>query len=115
MRIIPTTLVIARLIGAHDPLDRRIIWLGVSGKSYPFALRDAYTDTPQGDSAWNDIWRWARQFRPNLIVVGRHMNELAALTPGETFTLRGVYARMMRTFEVTEVSPGEPFQPPRKF
>lgn len=112
LRLIPTTLVIEKLAAATDPLDPRMIRLGVSSVTYEFYLRDAFTDLEGGDTEWSSVWQSARQFRPNFQVQGGKTEELAAIKPGEVMTVRGMCFPATRTFEITEINPGAPFEEP---
>ena len=114
-RLIPTTLVIERPATIADRLDPHIIWLGVSDVTYGFYLHDAFTDAMGADSVWSTVWQWARQFRPNFQVEGPNMGKLAGIKPGEVVTVRGMCFPATRTFEITEISPGKPFDRPSAY
>jgi hypothetical protein len=112
---IPTTLVIVKPIRDPAPLDSDAIWLGVSGVSYGFRLLDAYTDVPDGDAVWMSVWQLAREFRPNFQVMGQNMEKVALIKTGQTVTVRGMYAPLTRTFEITEILEGRQFAPPSHY
>ena len=114
-RLIPTTLVIERLATIADPLDPRVIWLGVSDVNYGFYLHEAFTDSSGADSVWSTVWQWARQFRPNFQVQGPNMGKLAGIKPGEVVTVKGMCFPGTRTFEITDIIPGKPFDRPSAY
>src|SRR5215472_3584897 len=102
-----TTLVIAK--PAPDQLfgNKQIITLGVGTKEYKFLLNDAYVDDPGGRIQWPDIWQQVRVYRPNFVMQGPNVSMIENLNPGDTVTVKGMYAPLDRTFEVMFIQPGK--------
>jgi hypothetical protein len=111
---LPTTLVLEKPAPEHGFGTRRVISIGVKDQTYKFVLRDAYVDDPSGKWFWNDIWRSVEQFRPNFQAQGTDSDTFAKIKPGEVVTVTGMYSATTRTFEVTNVSPGEGNFGPKK-
>jgi hypothetical protein len=102
-----TTLVIAK--PAPDELfgNKQIITLGVGTKEYKFLLTDAYIDDPGGRIQWPDVWQQVRVYRPNFVLQGPNVSMIENLNPGDTVTVKGMYAPLDRTFEVMFIQPGK--------
>ena len=102
-----TTLVIAK--PAPDELfgNKQVITLGVGTKEYKFLLNDAYVDDPGGRIQWPDIWQQVRVSRPNFVMQGPNVSMIENLKPGDTATVKGMYAPLDRTFEVMFIQPGK--------
>jgi hypothetical protein len=107
---INTTLVISKPASLQIYTGQPIVTLGVGRQIYKFVLNDAYVDHPR--IRWPDIWEQVRIHRPNFVVQGPHSEEIEHLAPGETLTVRAMFAPLDRTFEIVFTQPGEgPFSP----
>jgi hypothetical protein len=107
---INTTLVISRPASLQIYTGQPIVTLGVGRKIYKFVLTDAYVDHPR--IRWPDIWEQVRIHRPNFVVQGPNSEAIEHLEPGETLTVKAMFAPLDRTFEIVFTEPGEgPFSP----
>lgn len=111
---LPTTLVLEKPAPEHGFGNRQVISVGVKDQTYRFVLRDAYVDDPAGKWFWDDVWRSVKEFRPNFQAQGTDSDAFAKIKPGEVVTVTGMYSATTRTFEVTNVSPGEGNFAPKK-
>jgi hypothetical protein len=113
---IPTTVVITKPAPGQIFGDAQTITMGVGAKTYKFGLKDAYVDDPRGKVRWPDIWQLVRQHRPNFNVTGVGEDVFEKLQPGQTMTVRGVFAPLNSNFEVigTEEGAGR-FGPAQKY
>src|SRR5579862_814536 len=111
-----TTLVITKPPPGEIYGDKQVVTMGVSGKTYKFLLNDAYVDDPRGIIHWPDVWELVRQYRPNFNVTGLGEDTFAKMEPGQTMTVRGMFAANNQTFEVmgTEQGGGR-FAPPQHY
>jgi len=101
-----TTMVITKPAPGTIYGDKQVVTMGVSGKTYKFLLNDAYVDDPRGIVHWPDIWELVRQYNPNFNVTGQGEDTFAKMQPGETLTVRGMFAANNQTFEVMGTQPG---------
>ncbi len=101
-----TTMVITKPAPGTIYGDKQVVTMGVSGKTYKFVLNDAYVDDPRGKVHWPDIWQLVRQYRPNFNVTGIGEDTFAKMQPGETLTVRGMFAANNQSFEVMGTEPG---------
>lgn len=101
---LPTTIVIAKPAPGQLFGDQQVITVGVQDKVYKFILKDAYVDSRVFH--WPDIWAQVQQLRPNLIAQGADAGQFAKIQPGQTVTIKGMYAPPDRTFEVVSVEQG---------
>ena len=102
-----TTLVIAKPAPEELFGNKQVITLGVGTKEYKFLLNDAYVDDPGGRIQWPDIWQQVRVSRPNFVMQGPNVSMIENLKPGDTATVKGMYAPLDRTFEVMFIQPGK--------
>ena len=102
-----TTLVIAKPAPEELFGNKQVITLGVGTKEYKFLLNDAYVDDPGGRIQWPDIWQQVRVSRPNFVMHGPNVSMIENLKPGDTATVKGMYAPLDRTFEVMFIQPGK--------
>jgi hypothetical protein len=100
----PTTLVITKPAPDQNFGDKQVVTMGVNGKTYKFLLKDAYVDDRKVH--WPDIWEQVRQYRPNFKVVGTGEDTFAKMQPGQTVTIKGMYAPLTQNFEVNNVEEG---------
>ena len=101
-----TTMVITKPAPGTIYGDKQVVTMGVSGKTYKFLLNDAYVDDPRGIVHWPDIWQLVRQYNPNFNVTGQGEDTFAKMKPGETLTVRGMFAANNQSFEVMGTEPG---------
>jgi hypothetical protein len=101
-----TTMVITKPAPGQIYGDKQVVTMGVSGKTYKFVLNDAYVDDPRGIVHWPDIWEAVRQYRPNFNVTGLGEDTFQKMQPGETLTVRGMFAANNQSFEVMSTQPG---------
>jgi hypothetical protein len=101
-----TTMVITKPAPGTIYGDKQVVTMGVSGKTYKFLLNDAYVDDPRGIIHWPDIWQLVRQYKPNFNVTGLGEDTFAKMQPGETLTVRGMFAANNQSFEVMGTEPG---------
>jgi hypothetical protein len=102
---IPTTIVIEKPAVGQTFGDKETVTMGVGAKSYKFILKDGYVDT-NGDVRWPTIWQQVRQYRPNFHVTGVGEDVFEKIQPGQTVTVRGMYAPLNQSFEVTSTDAG---------
>src|SRR5262249_46095188 len=102
---INTTLVISKIGPLQIYAGQPTITIGVGAKEYSFLLNDAYVDNSR--IRWPDIWEQVRVHRPNFVMQGPHTEDIEHLAPGETLTLKAMFAPLDRTFEVVFTQPGE--------
>ena len=113
---IPTTLIITKPAPGQIFGDKQTVTMGVNGKTYKFGLKDAYVDDPRGRIHWPDIWELVRQYRPNFNVAGLGEDTFEKMQPGQTMTVRGMFAANNQTFEVTGTEEGGgPFTPAQHY
>jgi hypothetical protein len=103
---LPTTLVITKPAPGQIFGDQQTVTMGVAGKTYMFALKDAYVDDPHNRIRWPDIWELVRQLQPNFNVVGVGEDAFAKIQPGQTMTVHGMFAPLNNNFEVVGVEEG---------
>jgi len=101
-----TTLVITKPAPGQIYGDKQVVTMGVGGKTYKFVLNDAYVDDPRGIIHWPDVWQVVRQYKPNFNVTGVGEDTFAKMEPGQTMTVRGMFAVNNQSFEVTGTEPG---------
>jgi hypothetical protein len=113
---IPTTVVVTKPAPGQMYGDQQVVTFGVKNKTYRFILKDAYVDDPRQVVHWIDIWQQVQQYRPNFQTQGADANVFEKLEPGQTMTVKGMYAPLNQTFEVvsTDVGGGA-FQPPSHY
>jgi hypothetical protein len=110
-----TTLVITKPAPGQIFGNKQVVTMGVGGKTYKFVLNDAYVDDPRGIVHWPDIWETVRQYNPNFNVTGLGEDTFAKMQPGQTLTVRGVFAANNQTFEVMGTEQGNQFAPGQHF
>jgi hypothetical protein len=101
-----TTMVITKPAPGQIYGDKQVVTMGVGAKTYKFVLNDAYVDDPKGIVHWPDIWEAVRQYRPNFNVTGLGEDTFQKMQPGETMTVRGMFAANNQNFEVMSAEPG---------
>jgi hypothetical protein len=107
-----TTMVITKPAPGQIYGDKQTVTMGVGGKTYKFVLNDACVDDPRGIIHWPDVWELVRQYRPNFNVTGMGEDTFEKMQPGQTLTVRGMFAANNQTFEVMGTQPGGgPFAP----
>jgi hypothetical protein len=113
---LPTTVVVAKPAPGQIYGDAQVVTFGVKNKTYKFILKDAYVDDPRQIVHWPDIWQQVQQYRPNFQTQGVDADTFEKIEPGQTLTVRGMYAPLNQTFEVTgtEIGAGA-FQPPTHY
>lgn len=99
-----TTIIVTKPAPGQVYGDKQPITFGVGDKQYKFVLNDAYVDSRKYH--WPDIWEYVSQFRPNLVVQGGNGDQIVKIEPGQTVTIKGMFAAMDRTFEVMSVEQG---------
>lgn len=99
-----TTIIVTKPAPGQVYGDKQPITFGVGDKQYKFVLKDAYVDSRKYH--WPDIWEYVRVYKPNLVVQGGNADQIAKIEPGQTVTIRGMFAAMDRTFEVMSVEQG---------
>src|SRR5271168_1846418 len=104
-----TTLVITKPAPGTIYGNQQVVTMGVGGKTYKFVLNDAYVDDPRGIIHWPDVWQLVRQYKPNFNVTGVDEDTFAKMQPGETLTVRGMFAGNNQSFEVMGTEPGAGF------
>src|SRR5579862_6654775 len=111
-----TTMVITKPAPGEIYGNKQVVTMGVGGKTYKFLLNDAYVDDPRGIIHWPDVWELVRQYTPNFNVTGMGEDTFAKMEPGQTMTVRGMFAANNQTFEVmgTEQGGGR-FAPPQHY
>lgn len=113
---IPTTLVITKPAPGQIFGDSQTVTMGVNGKDFKFGLKDAYVDDPRGKIHWPDIWELVRQYRPNFNVTGVGEDTFEKIQPGQTMTVRGMFAPLNQNFEVVGTEEGAgPFAPAQHY
>src|SRR5271167_3346519 len=111
-----TTLVISKPAPGEIYGDNQTVTMGVGGKTYKFVLKDAYVDDPTGKVHWPDVWQLVRQYKPNFNVTGLGEDTFEKIQPGQTLTVRGMFAPLNQTFEVTGTEEGGgPFAPAQHY
>ena len=113
---LPTTVIITKPAPEEIFGDKPVITMGVGTKIYKFILKDAYVDDPHNRIRWPDVWQLVRQSRPNFRVTGVDSNVFEKIEPGQTMTVKGMFAGLNQTFEVTSAEPGAGvFAPPTHY
>ncbi len=111
---INTTIVISKPAPDQVYGNKQIVTMGVGSKEYKFVLEDAYVDVASDRVRWPDIWQQVRIYRPNFVMQGPNTDEIENLKPGETLTIKGMYAPLDRTFEIIFVQAGKGAFEPKK-
>jgi hypothetical protein len=101
-----TTIIITKPAPGEIYGDKQVVTMGVNGKTYKFLLNDAYVDDPRGIIHWPDVWELVRQYKPNFNVTGLGEDTFAKMEPGQTLTVRGMFAANNQSFEVMGTEPG---------
>lgn len=101
-----TTIVISKPAPGTIFGNQQVVTMGVNGKTYKFVLNDAYVDDPRGVVHWSDVWQLVRQYKPNFNVTGIDEDTFAKMEPGQTLTVRGMFAGNNQSFEVMGTQPG---------
>ena len=113
---LPTTVIVIKPGPGEIYGDKQVITMGVGTKIYKFILKDAYVDDPQNRVRWPDVWQLVRQSRPNFHVTGVDSNVFEKIEPGQTMTVKGMFAPLNQSFEVTAAEPGAGvFAPPTHY
>lgn len=99
-----TTIIVSKPAPGQTFGDEQLITFGVGDQQYKFVLKDAYVDSRKYH--WPDIWEYVSPHRPNLVVQGGNADQIAKIQPGQTATIKGMFAAMDRTFEVMSVEQG---------
>ncbi len=109
---LPTTLVLSKPAPGQIYGSKPTVTMGVGGKTYKFVLNDAYVDDPKRLLHWADVWQLVRQYNPNFNVSGLGEDTFEKMQPGQTLTVRGMFAVNNQTLEVTGTElGGGPFGP----
>ncbi len=103
---LPTTIVLEKPALEEKHPRSRMINIGIGAQTYEFVLKDAFVNDPSGKFYWNDVWRSVQQFKPNFLVEGAPVAELAKMKPGDVVTAIGMYSMATRTLELNNVTPG---------
>jgi hypothetical protein len=103
---LPTTMVISRAEEHTNYRDKQVITIAVGFKTYRFVLSDAYVDDPRQELHWVDVWQEVRQFTPNMYAEGIGMDVFERIGSEDVYTVKGIFRRGRRVFEVTSVQPG---------
>src|SRR5258708_27384401 len=101
-----TTLVITKPAPGEIYGNKQVVTMGVGPKTYKFVLNDAFVDDPRGVIHWPDVWELVRQYKPNFNVTGLGEHTFAKIEPGQTMTVRGMFAANNQTFEGMRTEPG---------
>jgi hypothetical protein len=110
---LPTTMMLERVLpGKHYSDNDRILSLQIEQRTVYFVLSDIYTADPEDLFLGDDVWRYVKDSRPNMIVRSRAGGLIAATKPGEMITVQGLFSFASRTFEVSSVSPGRGIDEP---
>ena len=107
---LPTTVVITKPAPGQTYGSQQTVTFGVKNKTYKFILKDAWVDDPRQIVHWPDIWQQVIQYRPNFQTQGMDADVFEKLEPGQTLTVRGMYAPLNQTFEVVGTDQGATFQ-----
>jgi len=113
---VPTTMVLAVPEPGKTFGNQQVITIGVGAKVYKFVVVDAYTNDIQSRWQWIDIWQLVNQYPVMMQAQGQNMDDFAKVTPGETYTVNGMFSPVKRVFQVmsSEVGRG-PFAPSEKY
>jgi hypothetical protein len=113
---VPTTMVLALPEPDKTFGNKPEITIGVGTKIYKFVVIDAYTNDSQSRWQWIDVWQLVNQYPVMMQAQGQNMEAFAKITPGETYTVNGMFSPVNRVFEVmsSEVGRG-PFAPAEKY
>jgi hypothetical protein len=112
---LPTTMTVERVFpGKHYGDNARILSVQVDKQTVYFVLRDIYTADPEELFMGDDVWRYIKESRPNMIVRSRAGREIAATKPGEIITVQGFFTFASRDLEVSSVSRGSGINEPIK-
>lgn len=103
---LPTTLIVALPAPGEVYGEKQVVTVGVGATVYRFLLKDAYVDDPSGFIHWPDVWQYVRDHRPNFQTQGADADQFKKIQPGQTVTIKGMFAPMDRTFEVVSVDVG---------
>jgi hypothetical protein len=104
---LPTTVVVTKPAPGQVYGNAQVVTFGVKNKIYKFILKDAYVDDPGQRVRWPDVWQQVQQYRPNFQTQGIDADTFEKLEPGQTLTVRGMYAPLNQTFEVMGSEVGE--------
>ena len=107
---LPTTVVVTKPAPGQIYGNQQVVTFGVKNKTYKFILKDAWVDDPQQIVHWPDVWQQVEQYRPNFQTQGLDADVFEKLEPGQTLTVRGMYAPLNQTFEVMGTDQGATFQ-----
>lgn len=110
-----TTIVVTKPAPGQLYGDRQTVTMGVNGKIYKFVLKDGFIDDPTGKVHWPDVWQQVSMHTPNFMVTGLGEDTFEKIEPGQTLTVRGMYAPLNRNFEVTGTDFGAPFEAPKHY
>ena len=112
---LPTTMTVERVFPGRNYGDNaRILSVQVDQRTVYFVLRDIYTADPEEIFMGDDIWRYIKESRPNMIVRSHAGTEIASTKPGEIITVQGFFTFASRDLEVSSVSPGSGISEPIK-
>jgi hypothetical protein len=102
MRVpIRTTMVISRPAPGQIYGWNQVVTIAVGRKQYKFVIDDAYVDDTR--VRWPDIWQYVKFHQPNFIVHGQNADIFEKVKPGETVTIKAMFAPLDRTLEVVSV------------
>jgi hypothetical protein len=100
---LPTTMMLERVLpGKHYSDNDRILSLQIEQRTVYFVLSDIYTADPEDLFLGDDVWRYVKDSRPNMIVRSR----------AGGLIVQGLFSFASRTFEVSSVSPGRGIDEP---
>ena len=106
-------MMLERLVpGRHYGDNQRILSLQIDEQTVYFVLGDIYTADPEDIFMGDDVWRFVKESRPNMIVRSRAGGLIAATKPGEIITVQGLFSFASRTFEVSSVNAGRGIDEP---
>lgn len=110
---LPTTMTVERVFPGRRYGDGvRILSVQIDELTVYFVLRDIYTYDPEELFMGDDIWRYVKESRPNMIVRSRAGKEIAETKPGEIITVQGFFTFASRDLEVSSVSRGSGISEP---
>ena len=106
---LPTTLIVTRAVSSTELEDKLVGSFGVGRERFKFLLTDAYVDDPMQRAYFADVWEYVRAYQPNFVVQGGiNPGCIARIRPGQTTTIRAMFAPLGRTLEVISCELGIP-------
>jgi hypothetical protein len=112
---ITTTVIVTKPAPGQIYGNKQVVTFGVGTKKYKFVLDDGYVDDASGRIVFPDVWQYVSQHQPNFVVQGIGSDTFEKIEPGQTLTIRGMFAPLDRTFEVMGTELGRPaYETPEK-